>query len=67
MKLMPVGVGGATKLSPTKGQSAIVKTLSANDIKSNITNKGGKRTITHARYPSVQGLSKILTYLEMNI
>ena len=45
MKLMPVGVGGATKLSPTKGQSAIVKTLSANDIKSSITSKGGKRTI----------------------
>ena len=54
MKLMPVGVGGATKLSPTKGQSAIVKTLSANDIKSNITNKGGKRTINFsAKSPGI--------------
>ena len=54
MKLMPVGVGGAKSLSSTKGQSAIVKTLSATDIKANLSNKGGKRTMNFsAKSPGI--------------
>ena len=45
MKLMPVGAGGAKSLTSTKGQSAIVKTISATDIKANLSNKGGKRAM----------------------
>ena len=54
MKLMPVGVGGTKNLSPAKGQSAIVKTLSAVDIKSNVINRGGKRTMNFsAKSPGI--------------
>ena len=43
MKLMPVGMGGTRNMSPTKGQSAIVKTLATTDVKTNF--KSGKRAM----------------------
>lgn len=46
MKLMPVGVGGARNVSPTKGTAAIVKTVSAAQMKPYLTNRsGGKRPL----------------------
>ena len=43
MKLMPVGVGGAKNISPSKGAAAIVKTVPAAGMKPYLTNKSGKR------------------------
>ena len=51
MKLMPVGTGGAKCLAPTKGHpAAVVKTLSAANVK---FNKGNKRPFNfHLKSPT---------------
>ena len=43
MKLMPVGVGGAKNISPSKGAAAIVKTVPAAGMKPYLINRSGKR------------------------
>ena len=45
MKLMPVGAGGTRNVSPNKGAAAIVKTVSAAEMKPYFTNRSGKRPL----------------------
>ena len=58
MKLMPVGVGGAKNLSPTKGTSAIVKTISSTDRKGT---SGRKRPFNFSAKPQTSNRSNIMT------
>ena len=58
MKLMPVGVGGSKNLSPTKGTSAIVKTISSADRKST---SGRKRPFNFSAKSQATNRTNIMT------
>ena len=58
MKLMPVGVGGSKNLSPTKGTSAIVKTISSADRKNT---SGRKRPFNFSAKSQATNRTNIMT------